>query len=88
MSSSQVGGVPLTSMMTVERRKGKDKPVIEKALVQLSGAPFKAYEAMKLTWAMEDCYRSPGPIQFQGKWSNLASMTLAHEINRGERIMF
>ena len=38
----QPGGVPLTSMMTVERRLGKDKPVIRKALVELNGAPFAA----------------------------------------------
>jgi hypothetical protein len=30
-------------MMGVERRKGKDKPVITKALVELDGAMFKCY---------------------------------------------
>ena len=75
-------------MMTVERRKGKDKPVIEKALVKLDGAPFKAFEAMKAEWAVKDCYRSPGPIQFQGKWANTSTITLAHEVNDGELIMF
>jgi len=84
----KVGGVPLTSMMTVERRKGKDKPVIEKALVKLDGAPFQAYERMKAEWAVKDCYRSPGPIQFSGKWSNNSTITLAHEVNNGEIITF
>ncbi|CAM9657068.1 unnamed protein product, partial [Phaeothamnion confervicola] len=32
-----VGGVPITMMCHMERRKGKDKPVIKKALVELEG---------------------------------------------------
>lgn len=31
------GGYPLVTMMTVEKRKGKDKPVIRKALTDLNG---------------------------------------------------
>lgn len=53
----QAGGTPLVSMMGVERRKGKDKPVIHKALVQLDGAPFKAYCAKRAFWASHDCFR-------------------------------
>ena len=37
-------GCPLPAMMGIERRKGKDKPVITKALVMLNGAMFKSYE--------------------------------------------
>jgi pyrophosphate--fructose-6-phosphate 1-phosphotransferase len=33
-------GCPLPTMMGIERRKGKDKPVITKALVKLDGAMF------------------------------------------------
>ena len=33
------GGVPITMMMNMERRNGKMKPVIKKALVRLDGAP-------------------------------------------------
>ena len=36
------GGVPITMMMNMERRHGEMKPVIQKALVKLDGAPFKA----------------------------------------------
>ena len=36
-----IGGVPITMMCHMERRHGKDKPVIKKALVELEGAPFK-----------------------------------------------
>jgi len=34
-------------MMGVERRKGKDVPVITKALVELEGDMFKAYAAVR-----------------------------------------
>jgi hypothetical protein len=36
-------GCPLPTMMGIERRKGKDKPVIVKHLVELDGEMFKAY---------------------------------------------
>lgn len=80
-----VGGTPLVSMMNLERRKGKDKPVIKKALVELEGAPFKAYASVRDHWAVYDCFRSPGPIQFKGhEFADAASITLALEINNGE----
>ena len=49
-------------MMHLEKRHGKMKPVIEKALVELDGGMFKAYEAVREKWAYLDCYSSPGPI--------------------------
>lgn len=55
-------GCPLPAMMGIERRKGKDKPVITKALVELDGPMFKAYEALRNKWSLLDCYQSPGPI--------------------------
>ena len=60
------GGVPLTMMMNLERRHGSDKPVIKKALVELDGAPFKAFAAARAKWAVETCYRFPGAIQYYG----------------------
>jgi len=55
-------GCPLPAMMGIERRKGKDKPVITKALVELDGPMFKCYEKLRNKWALLDCYQSPGPI--------------------------
>lgn len=59
-------GCPLPTMMNIERRKGKEVPVIKKALVDLDGPVFNAYAAVRDKWALLDCYRSPGPIQFKG----------------------
>ena len=62
----QAGGVPITMMMNMERRNGKMKPVIRKALVELDGKPFKAFVAMRDKWAKDTCYIYPGPIQYWG----------------------
>ena len=60
------GGVPITMMMNLERRSGKMKPVIRKALVELDGAPFKYFAAHRDEWAKETCYVYPGAIQYWG----------------------
>ncbi|MDD2284343.1 MAG: diphosphate--fructose-6-phosphate 1-phosphotransferase [Paludibacter sp.] len=61
------GGVPITMMMNMERRHGKMKPVIQKALVKLDGAPFKFFAAHREAWADEQMsYVYPGPIQYFG----------------------
>ena len=60
------GGIPITMMMNMERRHGEMKPVIQKALVDLEGAPFKTFAANRDTWAKETCYIYPGPIQYFG----------------------
>ena len=60
------GGIPITMMMNMERRHGEMKPVIQKALVDLNGAPFKTFAANREQWAKETCYVYPGPIQYFG----------------------
>lgn len=60
------GGVPITMMMNLERRNGKMKPVIRKALVELEGAPFKYFAAHREDWAKNTKYVYPGPIQYFG----------------------
>lgn len=60
------GGVPITMMMNLEKRNGKMKPVIRKALVELDGAPFKFFAANREKWAKETEYVYPGPIQYWG----------------------
>ena len=60
------GGIPITMMFNMERRHGEMKPVIQKALVDLEGAPFKEFAKNRDTWAMETSYIYPGPIQYFG----------------------
>ena len=60
------GGVPITMMMNMERRHGIMKPVIQKALVKLDGAPFGEFAANRDTWAINTDYVYPGPIQYFG----------------------
>jgi diphosphate-dependent phosphofructokinase len=60
------GGVPVTMMMNIERRHGHDKPVIQKALVKLDGAPFRYFAENREKWARETCFVYPGPIQYFG----------------------
>ncbi len=75
------GGVPITMMMNMERRNGEMKPVIRKALVELDGAPFKAFAAQREKWAKDTCYVYPGPIQYWGPTEvcDQPTMTLALE---------
>lgn len=60
------GGVPITMMLNMERRNGKMKPVIRKALVDLNGAPFKTFVAHRDEWKRQTAYVYPGPIQYFG----------------------
>lgn len=60
------GGVPVTSMLCVEMRKGKPTAVIQKALVDLDGGPFGLFARNREKWAVEDDYVYPGPIQYFG----------------------
>ncbi|HOV71542.1 MAG TPA: diphosphate--fructose-6-phosphate 1-phosphotransferase [Dysgonamonadaceae bacterium] len=60
------GGIPITMMMNMERRSGKMKPVIRKALVELEGAPFRYFKSQREKWAIETDYVYPGPIQYFG----------------------
>lgn len=59
-------GVPLPLMMGLENRKGKMKPVITKALVDLNSESYKKFAEKSSEWSAEDNYLYPGPIQFYG----------------------
>ena len=75
------GGIPITMMMNIERRNAQDKPVIQKALVRLDGAPFQKFAACRDEWAHDTCYVYPGPIQYFGpaEVCDQPSMTLKYE---------
>ncbi len=60
------GGTPATMMMNMEKRKGKMKPVIRKALVDLNGKPFLTFKEKREQWAIKSDYFYPGAIQYFG----------------------
>lgn len=79
----RAGGVPLTSMMQIEMRKGKPKPVIAKALVRMDGAPFRRLDASREGWQVEDAYLYPGPIQYFGPEEVCGALTKTLVLERG-----
>lgn len=62
-------GLPIASMICEERRKGREKVVIKKALVDLDGNPFKELKENLQKWSIDDCYVYPGPLQYHGSYS-------------------
>ena len=78
------GGIPITMMMNMERRKGEMKPVIQKALVNLNGRPYLKFASMRETLALNTLYQYPGPIQYFGpaEICDRPSMTLLLEHNK------
>ncbi len=78
------GGIPIVSMMNIERRQGKNVPVIRKALVNLNDAPFKFFASKRKEWAgANDTFVYPGPVQFFGPTEicDVRSKTLQYETN-------
>lgn len=78
------GGVPITKMMNMEKKSGKMKPVIQKALVDLEGNPFKYFAAHRKEWASTACsFVYPGPIQYfgPGEVCNVPTKTIRLENN-------
>ena len=79
------GGVPITMMMNMEKRNGKMKPVIQKALVDLNGAPFLYLKAHRAEWAdANTSYIYPGPIQYYGPTEVCDQPTHTLRLERGK----
>jgi pyrophosphate--fructose-6-phosphate 1-phosphotransferase len=72
--------------MNIERRKGKEKSVIKKALVDLSGAPFKMFVKNREKWALSESYMFPGPMQYFGPASvaDITTKTLQYEQSKSK----
>ena len=78
------GGMPMTKMMNIERRHGKDKPVIRKALVELDGAPFKFFAENRAEWAENTCFVYPGAIQYFGPTEVCDATTVTLALEQGK----
>ncbi|MDR3071143.1 MAG: diphosphate--fructose-6-phosphate 1-phosphotransferase [Endomicrobium sp.] len=77
----ECGGIPLTMMIDIEKRLGKEKPVIRKTLVNLNGKSFKEFAKKRNMWAIGENYVFPGPIQYFGPASitEMTTKTLQYE---------
>ena len=62
----EIYGLPITSLLNMEERQGKKKPVIKKALVDLNSPIFHYFDKIRDSWLLEDHFNSPGPIQYFG----------------------
>ncbi|KAG6539137.1 pyrophosphate--fructose 6-phosphate 1-phosphotransferase subunit alpha-like [Zingiber officinale] len=80
------GAAPFTAMMTVKKHwschpgvTSIGKPAIHPATVDLKG---KAYELLRNNFSrllMDDIYRNPGPVQFEGPGADVKPLTLCVE---------
>jgi len=78
-SEWQPVALPIVEMLVLEERKGKIKPVIEKALVDLNGDFYQTFKEKSVFWELEDCYQYLAPIQFFGSEEVTDSITLTLE---------
>jgi diphosphate-dependent phosphofructokinase len=69
-------GIPLAPLMHLEERKGRLELVIAKQKVDLDSPAFRILERERDRWALEDHYRFPGPIQFNGACADNKPITL------------
>eukprot|EP00897_Mesotaenium_endlicherianum_P000776 jgi/Mesen1/1069/ME000123S00242 len=82
VSQWRCGGVPITAMMSVKRwLRGPGvsqigKPAVHPAKVDLRGPPYELLRQCSTSWLMEDLYRNPGPLQFEGPGSDAHTATL------------
>jgi pyrophosphate--fructose-6-phosphate 1-phosphotransferase len=82
-SQWKVAGIPLTSLMQMEMRKGKLAPVIGKALVQTGREPFLSFAAARERWATADDYLYPGAVQYFGPGEVCGRPTLSLLLEAG-----
>ncbi|KAJ4830913.1 hypothetical protein Tsubulata_039034 [Turnera subulata] len=80
------GAAPLTAMMTVKRWTQKPgaassigKPAIHPATVDLKGKAYELLRQSALKFLMDDLYRNPGPLQFDGPGADAKAVILSVE---------
>ena len=73
--------IPLTGLLNIERRHGKDEFVIEKALVKMDSPAMQYFVPRRADWAADDLFCSPGPRQL---WGDVAKqMPISVALNSG-----
>jgi diphosphate-dependent phosphofructokinase len=80
--------LPIASLLHLEERKGKLKPVIAKALVDLSATPFHYFQQMRKGWENDEAYRFPGPIQFFGPQDVTHQCSLTLQLEKAKDLEF
>ena len=69
--------IPLTGLLNIERRHGKDEFVIEKALVRMDSPAMRYLLSRRAAWAADDLFCSPGPRQLWGAASRQMPISVA-----------
>ncbi|KAH0474251.1 MAG: uncharacterized protein KVP18_004812 [Porospora cf. gigantea A] len=73
----QPAGVPFYKIM--EMRCGTDGetfPAVTRQLVDLDGSLFAVFKSCREQWKLQDCYRVPGPVQFEGVCAEVSDYTV------------
>lgn len=79
------GAAPFTAMMTVKRYSqgpgalSIGKPAIHPATVDLKGKAYELLRQNATRFLIEDIYRNPGPLQFEGPGSDAKAVSLCVE---------
>ncbi|XP_068647417.1 pyrophosphate--fructose 6-phosphate 1-phosphotransferase subunit alpha [Aristolochia californica] len=79
------GAAPITAMMTVKRwSRGPKatsigKPAVHPAAVDLKGKAYELLRQNATKLLMDDVYRNPGPLQFEGPGADIKAVTLSVE---------
>ncbi|PAN07888.1 hypothetical protein GQ55_1G363200 [Panicum hallii var. hallii] len=79
------GAAPISSMMTVKRwSRGPSatqigKPAVHMASVDLKGKAFELLRQSSSSFLLEDIYRNPGPLQFEGPGADSKPISLCVE---------
>ncbi|KAF8377966.1 hypothetical protein HHK36_031355 [Tetracentron sinense] len=78
------GAAPITAMMTVKQwsrgpRVSIGKPAVHPATVDLKGKAYELLRQNAMKFLLEDVYRNPGPLQFDGPGADSKTVTLSVE---------
>ncbi|KAK4374283.1 hypothetical protein RND71_004960 [Anisodus tanguticus] len=79
------GAAPITAMMSVKRygrgpgKASLGKPAVHPATVDLKGKSYELLNQNATKFLLDDVYRNPGPLQFDGAGADAKAVTLCVE---------